>query len=922
MSSALAPSLRHLASVLGAIAVALCVLPRASAQCAAFSPGFGPRGVNGGVAAAVEWDDGSGSGPALFVTGSFTSAGDELASNIAKWDGTRWTPLGQGLDSIGRALAVFDDGTGAKLYVGGDFRFAGGLLVDRIACWNGTSWSGVGGLGFNNAVTSLQVYDGGNGPELFAGGFFLVQVVTQLQLNGLARLSGGAWVPAGAGLPFGSQVRALAAHDDGTGAKLWIGGTLGASNLQTWNGSVFASPGFTTDSYVTTLVSHDDGGGPALFLGGQFTTAGGQPASHIARWRGGSIATLGAGLDQLPWALASFDDGTGSALYAGGNFQTAGSAAAPWIARWNGASWSAIGGGVDTSVQAFAVHDDGAGPALFAGGNLHVAGSVGAVGIARWRGGAWSNVGTSLGLDGFVDAIETFDDGSGSALYVGGPLKSAGGVLGTIFRWNGTAWTALRNEPGWRTLDFAVFDRGFGPELYAAERPVSGFEFRLLRWDGTTWSVEHHQTNASCSSLEPHTDGLGASLVLGGTFANVAGVPGTAAIARWDGTSFSAFGSGLPGAATSVFALRSFDDGSGPAMYASVNSPSSTGTFVDSHIARWNGTTWSVVGAGLNTAPRALETFDDGSGLSLWAGGTFTSSGATPLARVARWTGASWVAGPAGIATGGVNALAAYDDGSAHGLELYATGSFTLTGVPGLPNIARLRGGAWEPITLASPGIAQIGARLAVFDDQLGPGPALYVSGSFSAADGLPSMGLARYAPTGLPGCVGDPGVAFCFGDALDTQVTQVCPCANYGAPRHGCANSVNANGALLVATGSTAIDVGTGTDTVVLASSSMPATASLGSVFLQGDAEFAGGTVFGDGVRCVDGALVRLAYKPNLGGAAQFPEAGNLSLSQRGGVVPGSGVVRAYQTYYRSASAVFCPPATFNVTNGVRILW
>ncbi|MBK7877037.1 MAG: hypothetical protein IPJ77_15040 [Planctomycetes bacterium] len=347
-----------------------------------------------------------------------------------------------------------------------------------------------------------------------------------------------------------------------------------------------------------------------------------------------------------------------------------------------------------------------------------------------------------------------------------------------------------------------------------------------------------------------------------------------------------------------------------------------TGTFVDERIVRWDGSTWSVAGAGLNSAPATLATFDDGSGLALYAGGSFTASGATPIARVARWTNAGWVAGPAGLVTGGVNSLAAYDDGSGHGLELYASGAFTLANVPGLPNIARLRGGAWQTITLASPGITSIGGELAVFDDQLGPGPALYVSGSLSAADGLPSMSLARYAPTGLAGCAGDPGVAFCFGDALDTQVTQVCPCANYGAPRHGCANSANANGALLVATGSTAIDVGTGTDTVVLASSGMPATASLGSVFLQGDAEFPGGTVFGDGVRCVDGALVRLAYKPNLGGAAQFPEAGNLSLSQRGGVVPGSGVARSYQTYYRSASAVFCPPATFNVTNGVRVHW
>jgi len=46
------------------------------------------------------------------------------------------------------------------------------------------------------------------------------------------------------------------------------------------------------------------------------------------------------------------------------------------------------------------------------------------------------------------------------------------------------------------------------------------------------------------------------------------------------------------------------------------------------------------------------------------------------------------------------------------------------------------------------------------------------------------------------------------------------------------------------------------------------------------------------------------------------------VTLSARGGVVPGSGTLRYYSTYYRNASTSFCPPATFNVTNGWKILW
>jgi hypothetical protein len=159
-------------------------------------------------------------------------------------------------------------------------------------------------------------------------------------------------------------------------------------------------------------------------------------------------------------------------------------------------------------------------------------------------------------------------------------------------------------------------------------------------------------------------------------------------------------------------------------------------------------------------------------------------------------------------------------------------------------------------------------------------------------------------------------GAAYCTGDGLDPNVTTPCPCANVGTAGNGCANSTNPAGANLTATGST------NPDTIVLAGSGMPATVAC--IYLQGDADNVTGVTFGDGVRCVDGTLIRLRTKVNVGGASTFPEAGvdTITLSVRGGVVPGSGATRFYQTYYRNAAALFCPPETFNVTNGWRITW
>lgn len=38
-------------------------------------------------------------------------------------------------------LYVYDDGSGPALYVGGTFYYVGGFYTDNIARWNGSWWS-------------------------------------------------------------------------------------------------------------------------------------------------------------------------------------------------------------------------------------------------------------------------------------------------------------------------------------------------------------------------------------------------------------------------------------------------------------------------------------------------------------------------------------------------------------------------------------------------------------------------------------------------------------------------------------------------------------------------------------------------------------------------------------------------------------
>ena len=94
-----------------------------------------------------------------------------------------------------------------------------------------------------------------------------------------------------------------------------------------------------------------------------------------------------------------------------------------------------------------------------------------------------------------------------------------------------------------------------------------------------------------------------------------------------------------------------------------------TGSVAANSIAKWSGTKWSTLGAGVGGAPAwvmALAVYDDGTGPALYAAGWFTSAGGQPANNIAKWDGASWSALGSGL-TGPpdtrVLALAVFDDG-------------------------------------------------------------------------------------------------------------------------------------------------------------------------------------------------------------------------------------------------------------------
>ena len=667
--------------------------------------GFGlPNGANGGISAVVR------AGNNIYIGGSFNAVSNVAANHVARWDGTAWSALGSGLGNGFQekvtALAVAPNG---DLYAAGGFVQAGSVVVNSLARWNGTTWSTLGsGLGTTsgrNYVNALAVAPNG---DLYAGGEF-----TQIggtTVSNVARWNGMAWSALGSGIGGtgnSNRVYALAVAPNGdlyAGGYFGLAGGATANNLARWNGTAWnalgtgAANGLNNEVRALAVAPAGD-----LYAGGGFSQAGGVSANNVARWNGTAWNTLGTGsangVNGRVYTLAL--NGSGD-LYAGGNFGQAGGVPASSVARWNGTAWNALGAGIgnNSRVSALAVAANGD---LFAAAGPVQYGTVAANGIARWNGTAWNALGTGIG-NGLNDEVEAVAVAPNGDVYVTGLITQAGTVAANgVTRWNGTAWNAL----------------GAGLQ-YQSSTPGSGIS------SGSGYAL----------ALAPNGD-----LYVGGIF-NLAGGVAANGVARWNGTAWSALGAGLQ---------DNNSAGDAQALALAPNGDLYVGGFFTmaggvpaNGLARWNGTAWSALGSGLGTSNYvyALAVAPNG---DLYAGGEFTQVGGTTASNVARWNGTAWSALGSGISGTGnfsaVVALAVAPTG-----DLYAGGLFTLAdGVPA-NGVARWNGSAWNALGTglqhSNSGTPRVGAAYAL---ALAPNGDLCLGGVFDQAGGTAAANVARW---------------------------------------------------------------------------------------------------------------------------------------------------------------------------------
>ena len=222
---------------------------------------------------------------------------------------------------------------------------------------------------------------------------------------------------------------------------------------------------------------------------------------------------------------------------------------------------------------------------------------------------------------GIVNAVASWDpDGAGPAapvLLVGGRFTVGDQADVNLVQHDGASWSPLGALPAGYVRALTTWNG----QVVASVSLGTGFVL-VTTWTGTAW-----QTLGTCSGFDVNALAVyQGNLIAGGEFTAVNGTPATN-IAQFDGTSWSALGSGI------------------------VSS-----------------------GVGFGNVVRALAVFNG----SLYVGGTFNRAGGLTSLNLAVWNGAAWASQP--NFNGTVRTLAARIGTALTNSYLFAGGEFTLIG--------------------------------------------------------------------------------------------------------------------------------------------------------------------------------------------------------------------------------------------------
>lgn len=645
----------------------------------------------------------------LLVVGHFTHAGKTLANNVARWTGSSWQALGNGVvPSAGTELVD------VAVLPNGDVAVCGNLGQGVSASlWNGTNWSTLPALPFHPVAQGGQaLLVRQNGALVLANDESTIGIGVVRQ-SSVYQWTGNSWTSLGSTTSTGLR-ECLALAETATGTLLAAGTGFGGFPVRAFDGFTWTTFGTTPLAFTIGSMLQQPNG--SIVIASRLYNAPSQVFSTSSA--NGTWSSLGTADNEIVGLVSNGN----SELFATGGFQSIGGATAQNVARWNG-SWSGLSSsGQDGSVLCAAATPGG----YVIGGSFQAIDGIPAQRVAAWNGSAWQPLGG--GLPATVVQLARRSNGDLVARTNSGTSLAPAYALAL---WTGGTWTSLVSPVG-NPSAMAVLPN----DDVAVASPS-----QVHVWNGNTWTTLPGVFNGQITAIGCDSTG---HVVVAGYFSWV-GVS-VNRIARFDGAAWQPLGGGLGGAGRRIESLAS-----GDLLVA--------GAFYDAghrHVAAlWNGSNWTMVGSPTREdVPEALWATCEPNGDVIVAG-TMLELGGLPVQNLARWSDGAWWP----IArTGPTTSFARLATG-----ELLVWGTARIDDTPGdlfllqpgcAPTHARVPTlciGPDGPMTATALTDAQVGGVLQTQANGFVAGSMAVVvySGSYNSYQ----MNLSNLLPAGHPGC-------------------------------------------------------------------------------------------------------------------------------------------------------------------------
>ncbi len=235
----------------------------------------------------------------------------------------------------------------------------------------------------------------------------------------------------------------------------------------------------------------------------------------------------------------------------------------------------------------------------------------------------------------------------------------------------------------------------------------------IAKWDGTSWSALGTGTDGVVRTIAVRAN----NLYVGGTFVNAGGNV-VNNIAMWNGTNWSGYGTGTNGTVNTIIKQGDYFLYIG-GEFTDVNGVSAN------HVAQWDGTNWSAMGTGLDNTANTLCLYNT----DVLVGGIFANADGNTANNLAIWNGANWSEFNGGT-NAGVYSLR-YTNSA-----IIVGGDFSVVGATPANNIAMWNNASWVAISN--------GVDSTVYSITGNTGE-LYITGTFSNADGNPANKIAMW---------------------------------------------------------------------------------------------------------------------------------------------------------------------------------